>query len=159
MQGQVLTMAVTEAHTLDMSAILMQAYDLGDMIKISAETSDYLYWKQRKDEDPQVKELLKLFNKKKELFEECQRFGHFHPDYHAALEQVQSIQQQLDNLESVKNFKMAEQRLDDLLYSVSQLIAHSVSDTIKVPGNDLKAGGSCSSGGCSTGGSCSGGCS
>lgn len=27
-------MAVTEAQTLDMSAILMQAYDLGDMIKV-----------------------------------------------------------------------------------------------------------------------------
>ncbi|MDF2964280.1 MAG: hypothetical protein K0S39_6015, partial [Paenibacillus sp.] len=36
-------MAVTETQALDMSAILMQAYDLGDMIKISAETSDYLY--------------------------------------------------------------------------------------------------------------------
>lgn len=152
-------MAVTEAQALDMSAILMQAYDLGDMIKISAETADYLYWKQRKDEDPQVKELVKLFNKKKDLFEECQRFGHFHPDYHAALEQVQSIQAQLDSLESVKYFKEAEQRLDDLLYTVSQMIAHSVSDTIKVPGNDMNAGGGCSTGSCSTGGSCSGGCS
>ncbi|MFD0680448.1 MULTISPECIES: YlbF family regulator [unclassified Paenibacillus] len=152
-------MAVIEAQALDMSAILMQAYDLGDMIKISTETSDYLYWKQRKDEDPQVKELVKLFNKKKELFEECQRFGHFHPDYHAALEQVQAIQVKLDNLESVKYFKEAEQRLDELLYTVSQMIAHSVSDTIKVPGNDMNAGGgSCSTGSCSTGGGCSGSC-
>ncbi|MDF2963146.1 MAG: hypothetical protein K0S39_4881, partial [Paenibacillus sp.] len=123
-----------------------------------AETSDYLYWKQRKDEDPQVKELVKLFNKKKELFEECQRFGHFHPDYHAALEQVKAIQEQLDNLESVKYFKQAEQRLDDLLFTVSQMIAHSVSDSIKVPSNEMQTGGSCSSGSCSTGGSCSGGC-
>jgi len=153
-------MAVVEAQALDMSAILMQAYDLGDMIKISAETSEYLYWKHRKDEDPQVAELVKLFNKKKELFEECQRFGHFHPDYHAALEQVHMIQTQLDNLESVKHFKEAEQRLDDLLFTVSEMIARSVSDTIKVPGNNMQTGGgSCSSGGCSTGGSCSGGCS
>jgi cell fate (sporulation/competence/biofilm development) regulator YlbF (YheA/YmcA/DUF963 family) len=152
-------MAVTEAQALDMSAILMQAYDLGDMIKISAETSDYLYWKQRKDEDPQVQELVKLFNKKKDLFEECQRFGHFHPDYHAALEQVQAIQDQLDSLESVKYYKEAEQRLDNLLFTVSQLIAHSVSDTIKVPGNELDTGGGCSTGSCSTGGGCSGGCS
>ncbi|TDF98327.1 YlbF family regulator [Paenibacillus piri] len=152
-------MAVTEAYTLDMSAILMQAYSLGDMINDSVETADYLYWKKRKDEDPKVRELVLLFDKKKELFEECQRFGHFHPDYHAALDQVKAIQEQLDSLETVKHYKEAEQRLDQLLYSISQTIAQSVSDTIKVPGNELQAGGSCSSGGCSSGGSCSGGCS
>jgi cell fate (sporulation/competence/biofilm development) regulator YlbF (YheA/YmcA/DUF963 family) len=152
--------AVTEAQTLDMSAILMQAYDLGDMIKSSAETADFLYWKQQIDQDVVVSGLVRQFDKKKELFEECQRFGHFHPDYHAALGQVQSIQEQLDSLESVRRFKQAEQRLDDLLFSVSQTIAHSVSDTIKVPSNDpLAGGGSCSTGSCSTGGSCSGGCS
>lgn len=153
-------MAVTEAQTLDMSAILMQAYDLGDMIKSSAETAEFLYWKQRIDQDSQVSGLVRQFDKKKELFEECQRFGHFHPDYHAALGQVQEIQNQLDSLESVRRFKLAEERLDNLLYSISQTIAHSVSDTIKVPSNDpLASGGSCSTGSCSTGGSCSGGCS
>lgn len=152
-------MAVIEAQSLDMSAILMQAYDLGDMINVSAETADYLYWKRRKDEDPEVHELVKQFNKKKELFEECQRFGHFHPDYHAALEQVQAIQSRLDGLESVHGFKAAEQRLDELLYVISETIARSVSDTIKVPSNDpLAKGGGCSSGGCSSGGSCSGSC-
>lgn len=104
--------------------------------------------------------MVRQFDKKKELFEECQRFGHFHPDYHAALGQVQEIQNQLDSLESVRRFKLAEERLDNLLYSISQTIAHSVSDTIKVPSNDpLTSGGSCSTGSCSTGGSCSGGCS
>jgi cell fate (sporulation/competence/biofilm development) regulator YlbF (YheA/YmcA/DUF963 family) len=153
-------MAVTEAYTLDMSAILMQAYDIGDMIKSSSETADFLYWKQRIDEDSQVSDLVRLFDKKKVLFEECQRFGHFHPDYHSALDQVQAIQQQLDNLESVRRFKEAEQRLDDLLFTISQTIAHSVSETIKVPSNNpLAEGGSCSTGSCSTGGSCSGGCS
>ncbi|GAA4870987.1 regulatory iron-sulfur-containing complex subunit RicF [Paenibacillus vulneris] len=152
-------MAAIEAQTLDMSAILMQAYSLGDLIKDSAETADYLYWKKRKEEDPQVQELLKLFQKKKDLFEECQRFGHFHPDYHSALEQARSIQEQLDSLETVRRFKEAEQRLDELLFSVSETIARSVSDTIKVPSNDpLASGGGCSSGSCSSGGSCSGNC-
>ncbi|MBE1446315.1 YlbF family regulator [Paenibacillus sp. OAS669] len=152
-------MAAIEAQTLDMSAILMQAYSLGDLIKDSAETADYLYWKKRKEEDPQVQELMKLFQKKKDLFEECQRFGHFHPDYHSALEQARSIQEQLDSLEAVRRFKEAEQRLDELLFSVSETIARSVSDTIKVPSNDpLASGGGCSSGSCSSGGSCSGNC-
>ena len=34
-----------EAETIDMSAVLMQAYDMGDMINSSAEVADYLYWK------------------------------------------------------------------------------------------------------------------
>lgn len=145
-------MAVMEAQALDMSAILTQAYDLGDMINGSAETADYLYWKKVKDEDPQVEELLRLFQKKKDLFEECQRFGHFHPDYHSALDQAKQIQEQLDSLESVKRYKEAERRLDDLLFTVSEMIARSVSDSIKVPGNELLAsGGSCSTGGCSGG--------
>jgi len=43
-----------------------------------------------------------------------------------------------------------EQRLDDMLYDISKLIAHSVSETIKVPSNDPNPKG----GGCGGGGSC-----
>jgi len=146
-------MAIMETHTLDMSALLMQAYEVGDMIKFSVETENYLYWKARKDEDAEVRRLLQIIGKKKELFEETQRFGHYHPNYHEALVQVQAVQDELDALESVRMFKEAEEKLDDLLFSVSTLIASSVSDTIKVPSNRLQTGG-----GCSTGGSCSGKC-
>lgn len=147
-------MAVMESRTLDMSAILLEAYDLADMIKYSAETADYLYWKQAKDADPEVARLVKEFAKKKELFEECERFGHYHPDYHEALDQVKAVQAQLDEVEAVRKYKEAERKLDDLLYTVSETIARSVSETIKVPSNDPLA----SSGGCSSGGSCSGNC-
>ncbi|CAG7622729.1 YlbF family regulator [Paenibacillus allorhizosphaerae] len=147
-------MAIMEPQTLDMSAILLGAYELADMIKNSAETADYLYWKERKDQDEEVKRLMPLLNRKKELFEETQRFGHYHPNYHEALDQVNEVMQKLDALESVHHFKEAERKLDELLYEVSQSIAFAVSDTIKVPGNDALASG----GGCSTGGSCSGKC-
>ena len=147
-------MAIMEPQTLDMSAILLGAYELADMIKNSAETADYLYWKQRKDEDQEVKRLMPLLNRKKELFEETQRFGHYHPNYHEALDQVNEVIRQLDAIECVRRFKDAERKLDELLHEVSQSIAFAVSDTIKVPGNDPLASG----GGCSTGGSCSGKC-
>lgn len=147
-------MAIMEPQTLDMSAILLGAYELADMIKNSAETADYLYWKQRKDEDQEVKRLMPLLNRKKELFEETQRFGHYHPNYHEAMDQVNEVIRQLDAIECVHRFKDAERKLDELLHEVSQSIAFAVSDTIKVPGNDpLDSGG-----GCSTGGSCSGKC-
>jgi hypothetical protein len=70
-------MSILEADMLDMSAVLMHAYDMGDMIKSSAEVADYLYWKTAVESSAEVKELQALFMKKKELFEECERFGHY----------------------------------------------------------------------------------
>ncbi|MCR8641735.1 YlbF family regulator [Paenibacillus sp. N1-5-1-14] len=147
-------MSMIEDNALDMSAILMQAYDVGDMIKGSAELADYLYWKQAVSNDPEVQELTKLFAKKKEMFEECERFGHFHPSYHDALEQVQKVQELLDQQEVIRRYKEGEERLDDLLYSVSELIAQSVSNSIKVPSNKTQP-----VSGCASGGACSGKCS
>ncbi|WP_426447268.1 YlbF family regulator [Paenibacillus sp. S-38] len=147
-------MAIMEPQTLDMSALLLGSYELADYIKQSAETADYLYWKERKDADPEVRALVKEFGKSKERFEECERFGHYHPNYHEALDAVKEVQSRLEAVESVRRFMEAERKLDELLYEVSEMIARSVSDTIKVPSNDPLA----STGGCSSGGSCSGKC-
>jgi cell fate (sporulation/competence/biofilm development) regulator YlbF (YheA/YmcA/DUF963 family) len=143
-----------QTQSLDESAIVMQAYDVGDLINASVEVADYIYWKQAKESDPEVQRLVKLFEQHKVLFEESQRFGHFHPDYHAALEKVQHAQNMLDSLEVVRKFKEVEEVLDGLLHTISTVIAHSVSESIKVPGNNT----SLSAGGCASG-SCSGKCS
>lgn len=150
-----MVMSIMEADTLDMSAILMHAFDMGDMINSSAEVADYLYWKAAVEGSNEVKEVQALFNKKKDLFEECERFGHFHPSYHEALAAVNDVQDKMAQIEAVRRFKEAEDRLDSLLYTVSETIAYAVSDTIKVPSNNPLP----SSGGCSSGGSCSGKCS
>ncbi|WP_281887851.1 YlbF family regulator [Paenibacillus sp. YYML68] len=147
-------MAVMESRTLDMAALLLEAYQLADMINNSAETADYLYWKHMKDQDEEAALLVRKFQKAKERFEECERFGHYHPNYHEALEQIQAVQAELDEVMSVRRFKEAERKLDELLQAVAETIAYSVSDTIKVPSNDPLA----STGGCSSGGSCSGKC-
>nr|WP_157334886.1 YlbF family regulator [Paenibacillus lutrae] len=144
---------MAEAKTLDMSSILMEAYDVADSINRSVEVADYLYWKQAMENDLQAQSVVREFNKAKELFEECERFGHFHPDYHASLDRVQAVQVKFDNVQSIHKYKEAEERLDELLYTVSKMIAAAVSDTIKVPGGLDTGGGGCS------GGSCSGGCS
>ncbi|MGG1514757.1 YlbF family regulator [Paenibacillus oryzisoli] len=143
-----------ETETLDMSAILMQAYDMGDMINSSAEVADYLYWKRAVEGSQEVKDLQRVFAKKKELFEECERFGHYHPSYHEALDAVNDVQAQLHAIEAVRKYKEAEDRLDDLLFTVSTTIANAVSDSIKVPSNNPLPTGK----GCSSGGSCSGNC-
>ena len=84
-----------EAETLDMSAILMQAYDMGDMINSSAEVADYLYWKTAVENSEEVKDLQAVFARKKDAFEECERFGHYHPSYHDALAAVNDVQEKL----------------------------------------------------------------
>jgi cell fate (sporulation/competence/biofilm development) regulator YlbF (YheA/YmcA/DUF963 family) len=151
-------MAVMEAEALDMSAVLLQAYELGDWINASVEVHEYLQSKHVMENDPEVRSILCSFAAQKQLFEECERFGHFHPDYHSALEQVQTVQQKMEQNPLWSRFTLAEQQLDDLLYTVSKTIAHSVSMTIKVPSNVLQADDGCSSGGCSTGGGCRGKC-
>jgi cell fate (sporulation/competence/biofilm development) regulator YlbF (YheA/YmcA/DUF963 family) len=151
-------MAIMEAQALDMSTILLQAYELGDWINGSVEVAEYLQAKHEMEHDDGVKEMVRSFAKKKELFEECERFGHFHPDYHSAMEQVQKVQQQMEQNQVWSRFNQAEHQLDDLLYTVSKTIAHSVSMTIKVPSNVMQPDNGCSSGGCSTGGGCSGKC-
>lgn len=141
--------------SLDMASLLLCAYELGDWINQSAEVADYLYWKSVVNEDETVGQLKKRFAKAKELFEECERFGRFHPDYNDAKDKLKGIERELAEVECVRRFKQAEQTVDDMLYDVSRTIAESVSDTIKVPGNEK------ASGGCGSGGSCgcgSGGC-
>ncbi|EXX85380.1 regulator [Paenibacillus darwinianus] len=122
--------------TLDMAGLLSAAYELGDMINFSADAADYVYWKGEMKRNEAVQALVKRFAKAKEKFEECQRFGRFHPDYHAAKEEAEAVQRELDEQESVRGFKAAEQSLDGLLFEVSTLIARAVSDEIKVPSND-----------------------
>ncbi|MFD2612904.1 YlbF family regulator [Paenibacillus gansuensis] len=147
-------MSIMEQRTIDMSSLLMEAYQIGDLINASQEVRAYLQWKQAVDRSPAVREQVKAFEKKKELFEECQRFGRFHPEYHRAMEEMKEAQLELDAIEEVREFKLAEKALDDLLHEVSTTIAHAVSASVKVPSNDPLPKG----GGCSTGGGCSGNC-
>ncbi|MCP1185606.1 YlbF family regulator [Paenibacillus sp. 1781tsa1] len=140
-------MSVAEMNTVDMAQVLTGAYELGDMINQSAEVSDYLYWKQQVETSPEIQMGIRKLNAKKELFEETQRFGHFHPDYHAAKDQVKALEQELENFEAVARFKQAEKSLDDMLFQMSETIAFAVSTTIKVPSNDPNPKGGCGSGG------------
>ncbi|QHT61847.1 YlbF family regulator [Paenibacillus lycopersici] len=146
-----------DSTSLDMGQLLLRAYDIGDLVNQSAEVAEYAYWKTVVDEHEQVRELVKKFAKAKELFADCERFGRFHPDYHAAKDKVKEVEAQLNGIECVSRFKAAEQAVDDLLLAIATEIAGAVSETIKVPSNDpLPKGGGCGGGGsCSCG---SGGC-
>ncbi|CAH0120090.1 MULTISPECIES: YlbF family regulator [unclassified Paenibacillus] len=149
-------MSVSQVNTIDMASLLTNAYELGDMINNSADVANYLFWKRRVEGNEAIQAAIRQFVKKKELFEECQRFGHFHPDYHAAKDSMEQAEKELESYEEVRRFKEAERLLDEMLYNISATIAYSVSETIKVPSNDPnpKRGG-CNCGG---GGGCAGSC-
>lgn len=140
-------MSVTEMKTVDMAELLTHAYEIGDMINGSVVVADYLYWKQRVESDKDVRVLIRKLDSQKELFEETQRFGHFHPDYHAAKDKVVEVERELEQIEAVSQFKQAERELDEMLHQMSETIAYAVSDTIKVPSNDANPKGGCGSGG------------
>nr|WP_277613442.1 YlbF family regulator [Brevibacillus humidisoli] len=138
--------------TLDMTLLIDEAYSLAQMINDSQEVADYLLAKQQMEQDSEAQRLRRLFEQKKELYEEVQRFGKYHPDFTRVSTEVRETKRALEMLDSVQAFKRAENRLDDLLYEVSRTIADAVSPTIKVPSNNpfLEA----KSGGCGSGGSC-----
>jgi len=147
-------MGIKESTALDIVTLLQASYELGEMLNASKEMAEYLYWKSVVQQDEEAKRWIAKLQQQKDRFEECQRFGHFHPEYHAALEQVRQVQEKLDAIPSIQRFKQAEDRLDELLYEVSKLIAHSVSESVKVPTDRLVSGRGCGS--CGNGGSCGG---
>lgn|SRR5690625_1480513 len=151
-------MSILKIRPLDTSQVLMGAYEIGDMINASRELQQYLYWKEKMSSDRAAQQGIRTFQRKKDMFEECERFGHFHPDYHKSLEQVHEAEVMLEKIESIRRYKQAETELDDLLIAVAETIAHSISEDIKVPSNDPLPAGDCSSGNCGSGGGCSGNC-
>lgn len=148
-----MSMSMVETRTLDTVAILQIACEIGDMINASREVHEYLRWKHEIEQDERIQRLIEQFDKAKQKFKECERFGHYHPDYHRALEETRRFERQLEQFEAVRKFKQAEDALDDLLYTVSLTIARAVSDDIKVPSNDPLP-----TVGCGSGGRCSGNC-
>lgn len=124
--------------SLDMSELLLETYRLADRINDSKEVQQYLELKKKIAEDPQAQRLIKDFQKKKELFEDCQRFGHFHPDYHQAKKEAEQFRVSIQDHPLIGEYLEVEERLDRLLAEVSRKIAGSVSDSIKVPINESR---------------------
>jgi len=143
------------AATIDMASLLLKAYELGDTIIASDSVAEYLHWQAEVAKNTEVKAIQREFERAKELFEETQRFGRFHPNYHEAKDRVKAIEAKLNDIPCVRAYKEHEKQLDELLHDVATTIARAVSETIKVPSNEKAVGG------CGSGGSCgcgSGGC-
>ncbi|ARK31123.1 hypothetical protein BkAM31D_15410 [Halalkalibacter krulwichiae] len=140
--------------TISAFELVEHANGLGQAV-LQSET--YLTYKEAKKElqgDDLAQARIQNFNSMKEQYEEVQRFGKYHPDYDKVSSQIRQVKREVDLTPSVIAFKKAERELESLLNEISQLIARSVSETIKVPtGNPFFDNMSCS-GGCSSGGGC-----
>ncbi|SDI65861.1 Cell fate regulator YlbF, YheA/YmcA/DUF963 family (controls sporulation, competence, biofilm development) [Natribacillus halophilus] len=105
-------------------------------------------------EDEEAERLIRHFNDQKVKFDEVQRFGKYHPDYSEVTKALRISKREMDLHESVNAYKEAERALEKLLAEVSEILASSVSQNVKVPsGNPYFDNSSCS-GGCGSGGSC-----
>ncbi|WP_226037917.1 YlbF family regulator [Aquibacillus saliphilus] len=135
--------------TLEIVDIVDQSEEIGQMILKSDVSEEYYKAKQALSNDKEAQSLITNFSKIKDQYEEVQRFGRYHPDYSFIMKEIRSTKREMDMNELVASYKIAERNMQNLLDEVSEAVAHSVSQQVKVPrdGALLKEGGcGCGSG-------------
>lgn len=142
--------------TLEHVEILDQAEQLGRLILKSEVVDDYKRVKRALQEDEVAQQLIRNFINIKDDYDDVQRFGRYHPDYNEIMKSVRSTKRKMDMNDKVAAYKIAERQVQKLLDDISECIAGSVSDQIKVPKDGVALSDTgCASGGCGTGGTCS----
>ncbi|TLS37652.1 YlbF family regulator [Pseudalkalibacillus caeni] len=140
--------------TLDSVLLTDEAEELGKMISESEIAFQYRQAKSKLKNDREAQRLIGEFIKLKDLYEEVQRFGRYHPDFLSITTRVREAKRDMDMHQTVAEYRQAEREMEDLLNEVSKLIAGEVSPMIKVPtGNPFFDKQGCG-GGCGSGGSC-----
>jgi cell fate (sporulation/competence/biofilm development) regulator YlbF (YheA/YmcA/DUF963 family) len=138
--------------TLEYVDILDRSEMLGKMVMDSDVYEAYEVARNALYNDIEAQQLIKDFNAVKDQYEDVQRFGRYHPDYSEIMKLVRTRKRAMDLNDKVAAYKIAERQFQSLLDEISQYIAFSVSDQIKVPkdGAALTDSGC----GCGSGGSC-----
>lgn len=141
--------------TLERIQIIEYAEKLGQFIQETDIAERYRFYYHKLQEDHNTSRKITAFVKMKELYEDVQRFGRYHPEYKQIMRKTRELKREMDLDENVANFRKAENELQSLLDQISLIISHAVSVNIKVnTGNPFFDTGSSCSGGCGTGGSC-----
>lgn len=134
--------------------LMERAEELAHMMIDSALGEEYRQALQCMKQDKEAQEIIYHFVKKKEEYEEVQRFGKYHPDYKTVRKQMRECKLNLDMNDVIIRYKKAEDTIQKVLDEISVIIGGSVSSSIKVPtGNPYFDTQGCS-GGCGSGGSC-----
>ncbi|MCJ7839530.1 YlbF family regulator [Lederbergia sp. NSJ-179] len=141
--------------TIEIVQLIEKAELISEQIIQSEIANKYRFYYHKLQNTPETQRKIRSFLEIKELYEDVQRFGRYHPDYKEIMIKTRERKREMDLDENIANFRRIENELQSLLDEVSVMIARSVSDQIKVPtGNPFFDTGSSCSGGCGSGGSC-----
>lgn len=139
--------------TLERVQLLEFAENLAQMVLESDLVEQYKICLAKMQNDQETQKKIQRFVSLKELYEEVQRFGQYHPDYKRVMSEIRQYKREMDLDPNVAEFKLAENDLQALLDEISKAIGGAVSQQIMVPtGNpffDTGQGSGCGSGGCS----------
>lgn len=141
--------------TLESILILDEAEELANYILQSEVADHYRKSLYNLKQDHIAQQIIAKFMKVRELYEDVQRFGKYHPDYRKISSEIRQVKRELDLQESVVAFKKAENDVQALLDEISVALGQAVSEHIKVPtGNPFFDSLSSCGGGCGSGGGC-----
>ncbi|APH05370.1 YlbF family regulator [Bacillus weihaiensis] len=139
--------------TMESMLLLDEADKLAESILQSELAENYRVNFYRLKSDHDAQEIIRQFNKVKDLYEDVQRFGKYHPDYRKITKDLRDRKRELDLNDTISSFKKAENELQSLLDEISVQLGQAVSTHIKVPTGNPFFESSCG-GGCGSGGSC-----
>ena len=141
--------------TMETIEIVQKAEALAELVMQSEIGENYFAHLYKLKNDQLAQQKIKKFGALKDLYEEVQRFGKYHPEYKRVNMDIREAKRDMDLHPTIANFKRAEMDLQTVLDEISMKIGRAVSPQIKVPtGNPFFDSGSGCSGGCGTGGSC-----
>lgn len=139
--------------TYKMMEVLDCLDDINEMVKSSDEFNNYIFYKNKLEEDYETKALINQFNKLKLDFEEVERFGRYHPDYKEKRKNIRLFKKKVDLNENVIEYRRAEYVLQNLLDEILYVIGKSISNHANVvSSNPFFSNGESN---CMTGGGCS----
>ncbi|KGX84072.1 YlbF/YmcA family competence regulator [Pontibacillus marinus] len=139
--------------TTETVEILDRCENLGQIVLQSDVYEQYIQAKEELEKDREAQRLIKGFQDTKDHYEDVQRFGRYHPDYNTIMKDVREKKREMDMHDRVATYKIAERNLQKLLDEISQIVAFSISEQIKVPKDGMlfQDSGGC---GCGSGGGC-----
>jgi cell fate (sporulation/competence/biofilm development) regulator YlbF (YheA/YmcA/DUF963 family) len=105
---------------METNEILTKAYELADVIVHSDLYKSYKKYQQILKENEDVNQLLIIFHKEKERFEEASKYGKYHPDYEKIKNEYQLAKVNLMNNENFKMFKQLERQLETVVFEVEK---------------------------------------
>jgi cell fate (sporulation/competence/biofilm development) regulator YlbF (YheA/YmcA/DUF963 family) len=143
--------------TMETLQLITVSEELASMIVQSDVADQYRTSYIALNNDKTAQEIISRFMKTKDLYEDVQRFGKYHPDYKEIRKKMSEVKRELQLNDTIAAFKHAEDQIQLLLDETSYLIAQAVSPSVKVPAGNpffVNTGGGCSTGGCGSGGKC-----